>query len=296
MQTLERKSGASHGTESNARKFCRNITVTLYALVVAAATLIVVSGRLSGDILLPLAPFVLSLCSMIAIWSASYRPPLSEDRPVFPLVGLLWSAIPCAATTFSAVMGWYLIARLRFFQYSDSAAICWGIAIGTQVLVTLLGTLAIDTFSKGSRRKFSDRVVGGVRLRTFSFSIGSMILWTTFVAFALLVVRMILIQSGWIDETPKGTAVLVAVLLGLCGAVVALIWLVIYRGAVWAAVFRRSLSWFPVFLLTAIGFHLLVSYFHPSHHLSPRYTAMLVFGQVLLGGLTLTATLNHTRR
>ncbi|WP_372897947.1 hypothetical protein [Stieleria sp.] len=281
MSGLNRKSSVAHGSETNARKFVRNLTVTLYGLVFVASAFLVTRWQLVDDGGLLFVAFVLSQCSMIALWAADYRG---------------HTAISCAAITFFSILCWWIIARFRFVGFGDASEICWVIVVATQAVATITGATCIDTFSKSSRRKYSDRIVHGVQLRRLSFGIGNLILWTTFVAIGLLIVRQILYANGWTADLPGATQTLLAILMGLCGAAIAVMWLATFRGAIWTVVAQRSLIWFPVFLFGTLFFHMLLAYLQKANFIQPTKTVVPLVGQYVLSGWTLLATLNHTRR
>lgn len=281
MPPSKRKSGAAHGNETNARKFVRNICLTLYALVLVASAFSVTRWQGVENHWLLLVGFVLSQCSMVALWAADFRG---------------HAAVSCAALTFVSILCWWIITPFRFIGFGDASEVCWVIVVTTQALATMTGATCLDTFSKSSRRKHSNRVVHGVRLRKFSFSIGNLILWTTFVAVGLLIVQQILLSNGWTSDSPGATQVWLALLMGLAGAALAVMWLAIFRGALWPVVAQRLIMWLPVCLFGTFFFHLLMAYLQGALFIPSIKTVTPLVGQYFFDGLTLLATLNHTRR
>lgn len=283
LPSSNRRSRKSHGTETDARKFVRYITLTVYALLFGIALLIATGqrGASNGAPVLLFTAFTLSQNAMVAIWAACFRGP---------------AILPCAACTVASFGCWWILAGVPFIAFGDESEICWAIVVFTQSIATVLFTTCLDTFSKTSRRKYSGQSFHGVPLRRFSFSVGTLILWTSFAALGLFAVRETLLRMGWYSDTPQWTAVLIALLLAFLGSGFAVAWLATFRGAIWMIVAQRLLIMAPVFLFTTLFFHLSVSYFHPEIHTDLRTNFLLLAGQAGFGGLTLTATLNHTRR
>lgn len=275
------RSRVTHSSEGNARKFFRNITLTTYALVLVFCAFIVPDRRVLNDNSYILVAFVLSQCSMVGIWAASFRG---------------HHAIAGAAMTLFSVLCWWTITAFRFIAFGDASEICWLIVVVTQSITTILATVCLDTFSKSSRRKRSDRMVNGVALRKLSFSVGNLILWTTFVAIGLLLVQWIMSRQGWSAKSPDAVKAMLAIGLGLGGTVFAAIWLAIFRGAIWPIVGKRFLIALPVFLFIPFLLHVVLIYVLQSQFLDPLTTTFPLSGQAIFNGLTLLATLNHTRR
>jgi hypothetical protein len=123
-----------------------------------------------------------------------------------------------------------------------------------------------------------------------------LILWTTSTAIGLMVIRLIMISKNWSAETLGVENAGIAILMGVCGAALAIIWLAIFRGAIWSRVLVRSLFAIPAFAVVIVFFYIVAIQFITSGIVDPTTTLIPLVGQTVIIGLTLLAMLNHSRR
>lgn len=287
MPRSKRKSGASHATESNHRSFFRNITLTVCVLVfvVAIATGWFTEQHGQGMAGLLFVSFVLSQCSMVGTWAASWNVEFRGH-----------TALTCAVVTLCSIVCWLTITGFRYVGFGDASEVCWAITICSQLLGTAIGATMLDNFSKTSRRRYRGQSLRGARLRRFSFDTGTLITWTTFAGIAFFAVHTIMVANGWEADLPTRFQAILAILLGLSGAVYAICWLAIFRGAVWSVVGQRLMIWLPLFLFSALFFHVVIGYDNSTNFANPIQTVTPLVGQYLFDGVMLLATLNHSRR
>ncbi len=281
MRVSKQKNRSAHGTETDTRKFFRYIVLTLYGLAVAFFLFSSAGTSFSDHLWLLWAGFVLCLCSMTSVWASCYQG---------------HAAIPSVALTLSTLGYWWLLTDVPYHPFRDESEICWAVVVIVQTLATAGGVSALDSFSKTSRRKFRvDEVSGAVR-RRFTFRIETTIWWTTCSAIALFAVRYLVQVNGWATNPPARSAVVLAIAAGLVGAVFAVIWLAVFRGAIWTNVIQRSLIALPAFTIFVMAFHIAVVGFQNVNTADLTPAALLFGSQCSFVALTMIATLNHTRR
>ena len=279
MPRRKQGSSASHGSESDFRKFIRNMYLTAVGI-----TLVMIEWfgiGMGGQLALIIVAMALSQCSMVVIWSSGFR-----GSPI----------ISYAVVTVSAVLMWHVINRVDFIGFGDAAAASSEIVVLTQILVTLAGTKLLGTLSKTSRRENSRRSVRKGKRKTLSMSIGTRILGMGIAAVGLLAVHIMMRLNEWSWGAMTVDQSLIAAAMGVSGAAIAIIWLTIFRRAVWWKVGARAIAWLPVFFGIPTAFYWIVSYPNPMTAVDALNTTLPLSAQVVLDGLTLLVTLNHTRR
>ena len=277
-----RKAGAAHGTESHGRQFVRYMFFAIVLILLVGAIGIRTTTWDVKSFSPHVASFLLSLSSMVGVWAASSR------RTQVLLSGGLTGFI---------LLGWTIIAEFEQigFDHQDTP-VGWAICLCAQVILTVIGVLTFDTFSKSSRRNRSHREAHGARLRKFSFSIANVIIWTTCVAFALVTFQIGLIAIGRQDASISVAGAAFAGFLGISGAVQAVSAVAIFRGATWSALPARFFIVLPVFVAVAVIVYLATAYAASGLSVDPLHAGLPMLEQACFNLLILLATLNHTRR
>lgn len=279
---IVRRSGqrdSSHGSESDLRRFARNMFLTGCALAIAAIML--TGTELQGYWALVMVAFVLSQCSMVAIWAANFGG---------------HAAISSIALSAISLCCWWTIAAFDFVAFVDADAECWAIVILTQTVATYFGAALIETFRRRSQRKQRERRSDSKRSNRSPRRVTALTLWTTCAAGSIIAVLAVIDRKhGPIASLTKDQG-LAAFTMGLGGALIAVLWLFIFRGSVWGRVAIRTSLLLPILSLIPLAFYRVISSAAAPLDLDPVMTVLPIVLQIVFVALSIIATFNHSRR